>query len=139
MPENPTPWQLPPCGRLRRNQGHLPKLFVDGGKYAGQGWLEVTVAGQRGGARGIVPCRRPRDLKQVFRHGDAVRRIIGKGSKKRPKPASVRKRCVVVPKQVPFRRLFEAMMRHEMAQRVPASDAGCHEDGDQEVIPPLHI
>ncbi|MBP0578997.1 hypothetical protein J8I29_06750 [Labrys sp. LIt4] len=97
----------------------LLKGLADGGTHTGQGRLAVPVAGQRRGARGIVPSQRPRNLKQAFRRGDAVYAVIGKGSKKRLKLMYVLKPSVAVPKRVPFRQTFNEVMTREMQQRAP--------------------
>ncbi|MDT3382514.1 hypothetical protein RNI52_34630 [Labrys neptuniae] len=99
----------------------LLKGLADGGQHTSQGRLAVPVAGQRRGARGIVPSQRPRALKQAFKKGDVIYEVVGKGKRKRLRLAYVLKPSVVVPKRVPFRQVFEDTMRREMAQRVPVA------------------
>ncbi|PRH85356.1 hypothetical protein C5L14_23230 [Labrys okinawensis] len=97
----------------------LLKQLADGGTHTGQGRLAVPVAGQRRGARGIVPSQRPRNLKQAFRKGDVIYEVVGKGKRKRLRLAYVLKSSVTVPKRVPFRETFNEVMKREMAVRAP--------------------
>lgn len=98
----------------------LMGALADGGsKTAGGGALAVPVAGQRRGARGIVPSQRPRNLKKAFKKGDAIYEIVGRGKKKRLKLAYILKPSVNLPKTVPLHEDFARSMRQEMEVRVP--------------------